>query len=107
MELLEAESAKHGFDLTDISGDDWKEVLKAIGAKDTPKKNKDGYWDWKGKNVLIVTKNDPITGEPKGEEDYASYIGIEGDKAQVAKAAKMIKAKGDSKDESPSRRDFI
>jgi|CXWL01.1.fsa_nt_gi hypothetical protein len=81
-----------GFDLTGISGSNWKKLLKLVGASETPVKfgpdEKDEHglsklgWFWQGKNVLIVSGVNPITsehytyGKRKDWFDYASYIGI-------------------------------
>lgn len=112
---LITESTKHGFDLTDFKPGGWERVLRGIGATTKPKKMSTGYpmFRWvgkraKGAKVAIFTGNDPITGGPRGEKNYASYIGIEGDPQAVKDVVRLIKQEADYiKDESPGRRDFI
>ena len=103
----------HGFDLTDIDASDWKLVLSGVGIRDHEGKiGRDG-WQWKGPGILIVTGNNPITGEyalgqREPEENYASYIGIEGEPEKVKIAADMIRELAKNiKDESPGERQFI
>jgi hypothetical protein len=50
---------------------------------------------WKGKDVTVVTGNDPNGNK---EKNYASYIGIKGDYDTVVKVADQIKKMGASKD---------
>ena len=115
LKKLITEATKHGFDLTDFKPGGWARVLRGIGASTTPKKLNTGYpsFRWvgkraKGASVQIVTGNNPITGEPRGEKDYASYIGIEGDPQAVKDVVRLIKQNAAyMKDESPGRRDFI
>lgn len=118
MKKLITEAQKHGFDLTDFKPGGWERVLRSIGASTTPKKLSTGYpaFRWVGKrgigakraSVQIVTGNNPITGGPRGEKNYASYIGIEGDPQAVKDVVRLIKQEADYyKDESPGRRDFI
>jgi len=70
--------------------------------------NPDKGFQWKGRGILIVTGNDPITGKFRNpdrrdpERNYASYIGIEGDADKVKRAVELIKKntsyrKGESK----------
>ena len=111
------EAAKHGFDLTDFKSGGFKKLLKLLQIKPKAKLTKSRHgvsqWEWKGKNILIVTGNNPITGEfaEKGrrenEKNYASYIGIEGDQDAVETAVELIKQYGRSKGESKGRRGFI
>ena len=106
---LTEQKAKHGFDLSDFKPGGYKKVLKALGI---PMKSKIGNPDkgfqWKGRGILIVTGNDPITGKFRNpdrrdpERNYASYIGIEGDADKVKRAVELIKKhtsyrKGESK----------
>ena len=111
MKKLITEATKHGFDLTDFKPGGWKSVLRGIGASTNGVKDTSvGYpmFQWKGKSVTIYTGNNPITGGPRGEKDYASYIGIDGDATAVKLAVGLIKKYADdTKDESPGRRDFI
>ena len=69
---------------------------------------------WKGRDILIVTGNDPITGKFRNpenrdpERNYASYIGIEGEEKKVKQAVKLIKQNLQYfKDESKGTRGFI
>ena len=105
--------AEWGFDLTSITAENWKKVLKEAGASTTPVLE-EYAWVWKGKGVTLYTGNDPITGKygsrnyREKEVDYASYIGIDGDKEKVKKLAGLIKELADNiKEESPRKRDFI
>lgn len=105
-------ASKWGFDLTSIDGHAWKRIMTAIGIKSRPK-NIEGAWHWRGEGVLVVTGNDPITGEygTAGKRDaepgYAGYIGIEGEPSLVKKAVSLIKEYGDAKGDSPGKRNFI
>ena len=87
--MLNEGKRQHGFDLTDFKRGGFQKVLKALRINQ--KKGEEGRssgWEWKGPGILIVTGNDPITGEyksnssikRKAEKDYASYIGVEGKK---------------------------
>ena len=118
---------EHGFDLTSFgTAENFKKVLKEnklsikgkrkciIGKDYVGKPTKRCQFEWKNKDVKLITSNNPITGqfnEPKRrspEEGYASYIGIIGDDKQVPKLVKSIKKHArDIKDESKGRRDFI
>ncbi len=54
--------ARHGFDLTDFKPGGYKKVLKALGIPMRSKiGNPDKGFQWKGRGILIVTGNDPIT----------------------------------------------
>lgn len=110
--LCEAES-QWGFDLTSITGANWKKVLSAVGISPKPTRD-DIMWVWKGPGIKIHTGNDPITGKygkqggRDDEKDYASYIGVYGDKDKVEKAAKMIHDLADDiKEETPHQSRFI
>ena len=105
---------KWGFDLTDISGEKWIEMLNMIDASTTPEQGEKSGWYWRGQNVLVVSGNNPITGEyhnPESrspEKGYASYIGIEGEADLVSEVADFIRANADEiKDEEPHERGFI
>jgi hypothetical protein len=88
---------KAGFDLTDISAEDWQMIIDVHGL--TLEENDKG-WVWArttetGRNILI-SANNPITGEYHGsnrenEPDYASYIGIEGSAEFVTEVYAFIK----------------
>ena len=88
----------HGFDLSDFKPGGYKKVLKALGIPMRSKiGNPDKGFQWKGRGILIVTGNDPITGKFRNpdrrdpERNYASYIGIEGDADKVKRAVELIK----------------
>ena len=111
------EAAKHGFDLTDFKRNGFKQLLKALKIKPVAQldRNESG-WEWKGNGIMIVTGNDPITGQyhsvsalkRKTEKNYASYIGIEGKPDMVEKAVELIKKHAIYiKGESPGKRNFI
>ena len=109
-----SEGKKHGFDLTDFKPNGFQKVLKTLKIRPKAQldRNESG-WEWKGNGILIVTGNNPITGEfaEKGrrgnEKDYASYVGIEGNQDAVETAVELIKQYGSSKGESKGRRGFI
>ena len=117
-EDLLTEASKHGFDLTDFKNGGFQKVLKLLKIKPKAKltKSKHGadQWEWKGKGILIVTQNDPITGKyatpgrRKDEKNYASYIGIEGKPDMVETAVELIRQYASYvKNESPGRRGYI
>jgi len=112
--LLTEATAKHGFDLTDFKNKGFEKVLKGLRIKPVSdhKGNKGFYW--KGNGILIVTGNDPITGDyynskaRKPEKDYASYIGVEGKPELVEKAVELIKKYASYiKNEEPGKRGYI
>lgn len=116
--------AEYGFDLTGF-GDSSKRFKKVLKENKLPLKgkrlckkfNKDlesCSFQWKSKDVKLVTKNNPITGDygdehlRKAEVGYASYIGIEGKPKAVEKLAKSIKKHATAiKGENPKEREFI
>ena len=111
---LITEANKHGFDLTDFKSGGFQKVLRDLGIKPKAKLGKIG-WEWKGNGILIVTGNNPITGEyanqnvpRKKEKNYASYIGVEGSPDLVKHAVDLIKHYSTYiKGESPGKRSFI
>ena len=112
---LITEAKKHGFDLTDFKPGSFKKILKLLKIKPKAQldRNESG-WEWKGNGILIVTGNNPITGEfynpkmRKNEKNYASYIGVEGKPDMVETAVTLIKQYASYiKDESPGRRNYI
>ncbi len=109
---LITEANKHGFDLTDFKSGGFQKVLRDLGIKPIAKAGKLG-WEWKGNGILIVTGNNPITGEyftakRKKEKNYASYIGVEGSPDLVKHAVDLIKHYSTYiKGESPGKRSFI
>jgi len=117
-EELLTEAKKHGFDLTDFKTGGFQKVLKGLGIRVKPGEEggRTSGWEWKGNGIMIVTGNDPITGQyhsvsalkRKTEKNYASYIGIEGKPDMVEKAVELIKKHAIYiKGESPGKRNFI
>jgi hypothetical protein len=112
IKLLNESNYEYGFDLTGISSKKWKELLKMFSIPTTPKlENKKWIWKSTKHNVVIVTANDPISGKyaAKGtredEVDYASYIGVEGDKDIVVQIVRFINKNADDiKDQQVGRR---
>lgn len=111
-----------GFDLTDFgSAATFKKIVdkfhlkfKKVEKKSPISDSKYSEFHWKGIGILIVTGNNPITGEysnpglRENEKGYASYMGLEGEDWRVRDAVKMIKDLATfTKDESPKRREFI
>jgi hypothetical protein len=118
--------SEHGFDLTGFkSAEDFKRLLKqhklSRGRRvGTPfvdyagMPSKTYQFQFKNKNLRLITANNPITGEyaDKGrrpnEKGYASYIGIRGRPSLVKKLAMSIKKKASFiKGESVGTREFI
>lgn len=68
---------------------------------------------WSGCGILVVTGNNPITGEHglytdrDVEKDFAGYIGIEGNEILVQAAISFIKEHADYKDFDSNNRSFI
>ena len=61
------EGAKWGFDLTDFKPKGFQKVLKALKIRPKAELDRNGSgWEWKGNGILIVTGNNPITGEYAG-----------------------------------------
>ena len=115
LKSLITEASKHGFDLTDFKRNGFKQLLKALKIRPKAEldRNERG-WEWKGNGILIVTGNNPITGEyagsmpRKNEKDYASYMGVEGKPDLVQQAVELIhKWASYIKDESPGKRHYI
>jgi len=105
---------KWGFDLTDMrSAAAWANVLRVAGVNNEPVRTAQG-WVWKGSGMVIVTGNNPVTGEyyrdglRQNEVGYASSIGVEGNPDRVMLVVKAIRKNAlYIKDESPKVRDFI
>ena len=112
---LNEAKAQHGFDLTDFKRNGFKQLLKALKIKPKAELDRNGTgWEWKGNGILIITANNPITGEyavegrRKNEKDYASYMGVEGKPELVQQAVELIhKWASYIKNESPGTRDYI
>jgi len=109
---------KWGFDLTDITASRWQTLidehdLVLCEIHPYPDRPEIKHFHWKGEGILIVTKNNPITGEygepgvREREVGYASYIGIEGKRSKVLAVKNYIKRSGSIKDESPHERSYI
>ncbi len=116
--------AKYGFDLTGFgSVKKFKDVLKENNLKSKGRKACKSFktvvgrrtscqHQWKNKDLKLVTKVNPITGEAdytKNKEfGYAGYVGIEGESKAVEKLAKSIKKHARYiKGENPKEREFI
>ena len=118
--------AEYGFDLTYFDrATEFKKVLKenklsekatkkCIKSDIDPKKILYCQFEWKDKDVKLVTGSNPITGvhgliSGRGRDvGYASYMGIEGKQSAVKKLAKSIKKHASSiKGENPKEREFI
>ena len=110
---------QHGFDNSFIGVDNFKKILSGIGAstegelrKVSPHSEMKAFV-WKGKDVTIVTGNNPLTGEYRGEgrspeKGYASYIGIQGSEDGVADAVEFLKTYNQGLgEESAGTREFI
>lgn len=78
-------------------------------------RSKHGF-EWKSSfDVVMVTQNNPATGEygpgrdqRDDEPGFASYIGLSGPEAAVAEAARLIREYAEYiKDETPGRRAYI
>jgi hypothetical protein len=109
-------ATKWGFDLVSFVGaKGFANVLGAVGihSSQEPSRGSGGEFIWKGFEIIVVTGNNPITGEDRTpgrrepQPGYAGYMGIEGDPSKVAAAVWAVKRYGDYKGESPGRRDFI
>ena len=121
LDFLNEGLTKAGFDYTEISPDNWKQVLSSVGIKSKPilVQTEDPLfnfkmWKWNGKNIFIVTSYDPLTGKnadklnKPGDPGFAGYIGIEGESGLVKKVFSLIKKKADHiKGANPKDRDFI
>ena len=115
------EGNKYGFDLTDFKPGGFHKVLSVLKIKPKGKLVKSKYdvyqWEWKGSGILIVTANNPITGEyasepgkpaRKKDRNYASYMGLEGRPDMVEQAVDLIHKYADFiKNEDPNRRSYI
>ena len=117
---VELPQGVHGFDLTDFKPGGFERILTALGAGRKGTKVKLGSvnaWRWVGQRpyagkqtaqVILYTKNNPLTGEPTDEKNYASYMAVTGHKEGVKQLVKFIKQEASHiKGESPGRRDYI
>ena len=114
---LITEKIQYGFDLTDFKSNGFQKVLKwlKIRPKGERTDTSGGAWEWKGNGILIVTANNPITGEyasgeikRKKEKNYASYMGVEGKEERVLDAVALIHTHASYiKAENPRRRTYI
>ena len=109
-----------GFDLTDFkSVETFNRLLNRFNLKGGKKVKSSGNdseiyeFQWKNPSLLLVTTNNPITGEHslypnrEIEKGYASYIGIEGEEKQVKELADYIRKNASIKNESKYSRDYI
>lgn len=119
-----------GFDLTDFGGQkgaqNFARILDQMGLPIKAKRTRarcaldhatplnQRPFVWKRPGLRLVTGNNPITGvyrnakQRQNEIGYASYIGIEGNDADVRKLAKLIKKYAEYiKDESKEASHFI
>jgi len=116
------DGAQHGFDLSDFKPGGFKKFLKALNIPMIAKGSSSGAsWSdgknffWRNKDVIIITANNPITGQyyaqgrRPSEKDYASYVGIETKNPEdMAKVVKLFKQNTSyRKGESVGKRDFI
>ena len=116
------DGAQHGFDLTDFKPGGFKRFLKALNIPMIAKGSSSGAsWSdgknffWRNKDVIIITANNPITGQyyaqgrRPSEKDYASYVGIETKNPEdMAKVVKLFKQNTSyRKGESVGKRDFV
>ena len=84
---------KYGFDLTYFDIEGWN----ASGI--TFSGQIDGAWAWKAPGCVLVTAYNPLTGEycrphahdMEKEMGYASFMGVEGEKADVMRLVRLIK----------------
>lgn len=110
---------KAGFDLSEISVENWKLLLKKYGIDEEATKTEKG-WVWFARYTndfnFVVTANNPITGfyyhdrfgNDESKPGYAGYVGIEGDSAFVADFFVDFKELADYvKDEIFGKRSFI
>jgi len=116
------DGAQHGFDLSDFKPGGFKKFLKALNIPMIAKGSSSGAsWSdgknffWRNKDVIIITANNPITGQyyaqgrRPSEKDYASYVGIETKNPEdMAKVVKLFKQNTSyRKGESVGKSDFV
>jgi hypothetical protein len=93
------EDASYGFDGTDFgTPEKFKGLLRELHITENYKigtdpkhPNAHPVYLWQGQHIRIVTANNPIL-----KNGYASFIGIEGSRELVDKAARIIEASTDS-----------
>lgn len=126
VEIQEAADLEAGFDLTDMPVKDWKELFDGLGLKPeagkvVEKKSKgykdqeysSYYWKWENQGNEIRTTTNPFTGKHadparEGKEiGYAGYIGLEGNATDIEHIYKFISDKGDWKDRSFGKADYV
>lgn len=108
-----------GFDISEISPDNWQLLLDRYEIDKEPVKTDSG-WIWQARYTnkynFVVTANNPITGlyyhnlygADKPTPGYIGYMGIEGDPAFVASFFVDFKELADYiKDEEFGKRSFI
>lgn len=90
---------EHGFDETEILGEQWKYIMKKFSIPTTPKKTRTAFvWKSQSNDIEIKTTNNPITGESITDDseemkniDFAGIIGIEGKTKIVESVANLIR----------------
>ena len=105
------EQVEHGFDLTDVTASNWKAILENVGLdhkQDGVYCDKKQRWTWKNEHITVVACNDPVSGIPRGEVDYASYIGVTGKAIFVSDFVRQLKETAiNIKGESKGCREFV
>lgn len=92
-------TAERGFDLTDFgTAAEFQEIIDGFNLQgDAVTRDGRTLFIWHSDNLMMVTGNNPITGEHSfdsrrpPEEGYASKIGIEGRAAHVETLSELIK----------------
>ena len=114
---------KWGFDLTAFEPNGFQEIIKENNLHPIPQKvdstyrsgdysRKYRHFEWKGDGIRLITKSNPYEKgsewQPRTNQGYASYIGIEGTPNKVDKLKESIKSHSRYiKGESPNEREFI
>lgn len=116
----EVEGERRGFDTTFMDPDEFKALLDRHNLNSNEVVH--GSWDykdtrlwaWYNDDVLLVTSNNPLTGEtsnPNGRDDSEGclgYVGIEGDIDAVEALWHDIEETAESiKDRNPFGRSFV
>lgn len=108
------EKQEAGYDLCDMKASDFAKILEFIGAKvDKNLKPVKRAYRWVGKDVTIVTSNNPFNGEsttrPEKEKDYLGYVGVFSDMKtfDFYEVMAMFDKFGASKDFNPRKAYFI
>ena len=88
--------AELGCDLTTFKPGAFQKFLNELGLNPTDWKYRGDSFEWWGDDLVVVTKNNPITGEYAGgkrdpEKDYASFMGFSGVKDEINLVKKLLK----------------